>query len=50
MPGPPQDDPGLWDQLSPLTQASADAPPFLVIAGPHDALYLFERFTAAMSR
>ena len=38
MPASPQAEPVLWDQLSPITQVGADAPPFLVISGTHDGL------------
>jgi acetyl esterase/lipase len=38
----PEENPELWDALSPLTRVSSDAPPFLVIQGTHDALVFVE--------
>jgi acetyl esterase/lipase len=38
MPGPPAQDPTLWDLASPVTRAHPDAPPFFVLHGTHDSL------------
>lgn len=36
------ENPELWDAMSPLLRVSADAPPFLVIQGTHDSLVFVE--------
>ena len=38
----PEQNPELWDAMSPLTRVSAEAPPFLVIQGTHDSLAYVE--------
>ena len=38
----PEQNPELWDALSPLARVSADAPPFLVVQGTHDTLVFVE--------
>jgi acetyl esterase/lipase len=38
----PEENPELWDALSPLLRVSADAPPFLVVQGTHDTLVFVE--------
>ncbi len=38
----PEQNPELWDALSPLLRVSADAPPFLVVQGTHDTLVFVE--------
>jgi acetyl esterase/lipase len=38
----PQQDPELWDAMSPITRISESAPPFLVIQGTHDTLVFVE--------
>jgi acetyl esterase/lipase len=38
----PEEDPELWDSVSPVTRVHADAPPFLVIQGSHDSLVMAE--------
>ncbi|MGI9601573.1 MAG: alpha/beta hydrolase fold domain-containing protein [Acidimicrobiales bacterium] len=38
MPGPRDVDPGLWDQVSPISHVRADAPPFFIIQGENDVL------------
>lgn len=35
MPGPPD---ALWDEMSPIAQVHAGAPPFLVLHGTHDSM------------
>jgi acetyl esterase/lipase len=42
FPGPPEDNPELWDAACPITRVSADAPPFLVVQGTHDTLVFVE--------
>ena len=37
-----EQDPELWDAMSPLTRVSAEAPPFLVVQGTHDSLVFVE--------
>ncbi len=38
----PDQDPELWDAMSPITRVSEQAPPFLVIQGTHDTLVFVE--------
>jgi len=38
----PEEQPALWDAVSPITRVHADAPPFLVIQGSHDSLIFSE--------
>jgi acetyl esterase/lipase len=38
----PEQDPVLWDAMSPITRVSESAPPFLVIQGTHDTLVFVE--------
>ncbi|MEM7409369.1 MAG: alpha/beta hydrolase [Myxococcota bacterium] len=38
----PEDQPELWDSLTPMLRVTADAPPFLVIQGSHDTLVYVE--------
>ena len=38
----PDQDPTLWDAMSPITHVSESAPPFLVIQGTHDTLVFVE--------
>jgi acetyl esterase/lipase len=38
----PDQDPELWNAMSPITRISEDAPPFLVIQGTHDTLVFVE--------
>jgi acetyl esterase/lipase len=38
----PDQDPELWDAMSPVTRVSESAPPFLVIQGTHDTLVFVE--------
>jgi len=47
----PEQDPELWDAMSPLSRIHADAPPFLVLHGSHDSLVFVEEartFVAAL--
>jgi acetyl esterase/lipase len=34
----PEENPELWDSVSPITRIHSDAPPFLIIQGSHDSL------------
>ena len=34
----PEEDPELWDSVSPITRVHSEAPPFFVIQGSHDTL------------
>ncbi|MBM4383788.1 MAG: alpha/beta hydrolase [Deltaproteobacteria bacterium] len=38
----PEQDPELWNAMSPITRITEDAPPFLVIQGTHDTLVFVE--------
>jgi acetyl esterase/lipase len=38
----PEQNPELWDAMSPVNRVSSDAPPFLVIHGSHDSLAFVE--------
>lgn len=38
----PEENPELWDAVSPVTHVHAEAPPFLVIQGSHDTLVFEE--------
>ncbi len=38
----PDENPALWDAMSPITRVSESAPPFLVIQGTHDTLVFVE--------
>jgi acetyl esterase/lipase len=38
----PEQDPELWDAMSPISRVSESAPPFLVIQGTHDTLVFVE--------
>jgi acetyl esterase/lipase len=38
----PEENPALWDAVSPITRVHPDAPPFLVIQGSHDSLVFAE--------
>lgn len=38
----PEEQPELWDAVSPITHVGAEAPPFLVIHGTHDTLVFAE--------
>ena len=38
----PDENPSLWDAMSPITRVSDSAPPFLVIQGTHDTLVFVE--------
>ena len=38
----PDENPELWDAMSPLTRVSSEAPPFMVIQGTHDSLVFVE--------
>jgi acetyl esterase/lipase len=38
----PEQNPELWDAMSPITRVAPDAPPFLVIQGTHDTLVFVE--------
>jgi dipeptidyl aminopeptidase/acylaminoacyl peptidase len=40
--GMPEDDPELWDAVSPLMRIHEDAPAFFVIQGSHDSLVFAE--------
>jgi acetyl esterase/lipase len=42
----PEQDPELWDAMSPITRVSDSAPPFLVIQGTHDTLVFVEEARA----
>ncbi len=53
MPGPPAQDPALWDLASPITQLHGAAPPFFVLHGTHDSLASVDtarRFTEELRR
>lgn len=46
-----QENPELWDSVSPVVRVHAEAPPFLVIQGSHDSLVMAEEadtFVAAL--
>ncbi len=38
----PEENPELWDSVSPITRVHSDAPPFFVIQGSHDTLVFRE--------
>ena len=38
----PDENPALWDAMSPITRVNESAPPFLVIQGTHDTLVFVE--------
>jgi acetyl esterase/lipase len=38
----PEENPELWDAVSPVTRAHSEAPPFFVIQGSHDSLVFAE--------
>lgn len=38
----PEENPELWDSVSPITRVNAEAPPFFVIQGSHDSLVFAE--------
>jgi len=38
----PDEEPALWDAMSPITRVNESAPPFLVIQGTHDTLVFVE--------
>ncbi len=38
----PEQNPELWDSVSPITRVHSDAPPFLVVQGSHDSLVFAE--------
>lgn len=38
----PEENPELWDSVSPLVRVHAEAPPFFVIQGSHDSLVMAE--------
>lgn len=47
----PEENPELWNSVSPINRVHADAPPFFVIQGSHDTLVFFEEainFVAAL--
>lgn len=47
----PEENPELWDSVSPITRVHSKAPPFFVIQGSHDSLVFTEEadtFVAAM--
>jgi acetyl esterase/lipase len=47
----PEDNPELWESVSPITRVHSDAPPFFVIQGSHDTLVFAEEavtFVAAL--
>ncbi len=50
MPTSLDDDPALWQSLSPIMATRADAPPFLVIHGTHDVFLWREETTAFVEK
>ncbi len=47
----PEENPELWESVSPITRVHSDAPPFFVIQGSHDSLVFSEEavtFVAAL--
>ncbi len=47
----PEENPELWDSVSPITRVHSDAPPFFVVQGSHDTLVFAEEartFVAAL--
>jgi acetyl esterase/lipase len=47
----PEENPELWDSVSPITRVDSNAPPFFVIQGSHDSLVFAEEadtFVAAL--
>jgi acetyl esterase/lipase len=45
----PDENPELWDAVSPITRVHRDAPPFFVIQGSHDSLVLSEEAVTFVS-
>jgi len=45
----PEENPELWDSVSPVTRVHSEAPPFLVIQGSHDSLVFAEEAVTFVS-
>ena len=45
----PEENPELWDSVSPLTRVHSEAPPFFVVQGSHDSLVFAEEAVTFVS-